>query len=314
MTFVKRARTLFALVTVGLAACTGGAADKTEAYSPPPPLAMVVLVDPSSGQMPAQLHQLADVIRSSAMPNESVVVMMLAPGSHTYTVVRDDSLSAIAAANGVTLAELEGANPQFGPVAGRNWSLIHAGERVTVPDRTAPSPLLLVTRAPAGPSPPLLVRLPVRPDNPTDYQRAQYEHALASANATNASRIAAWKSDAAQAMRPWQDQVVSQLEGKSNAGGAGVMGSAQLSTSMVAGLATLGGLKGHRLMLVLGGDDTVPSLPAGSMSGVDLVVANLANTQSIAAWTAAGQGASATSVSALDSALTQLQLAQTVNK
>src|SRR5207237_9044050 len=104
------------------------------------PLALVALVDPSSGQMPAELQQLANVIRSSASPNEAVVVMMVAPGTRTYVVHGGDSLSSIAISNGLTLRDIEAANPQFGPVAGRNWSVIHPGEHVTVPEQGAPSP------------------------------------------------------------------------------------------------------------------------------------------------------------------------------
>lgn len=312
---MKRARTLAALLTLGVAACTGGAVGKYELYTPPPPLAMVVLVDPS-GQVQTQLQQLEGLIRANATPNEALVVMMLATGSTTYTVNRDDSLSTIAAQHGLTLAELEAANPQYGPLAGRNWSLIHAGERVTIVDPAAPNPLLLVSRAPDGPAPPMLMKIPQRPNNPTDYQKAEYEHALTTATAANDSRIAAWKSAAAATVLPWQTRMVALLENNASPGGYNFAapGGPALAASMAAGLATLAGLPGRRVLLVLGGGDAVPNLAAGSMSGVDLVVANLTDAQSVAAWTNAGKAASATSVNALDSALTQLQLAGIVNK
>jgi hypothetical protein len=46
---------------------------------------------------------------------------------------------------------------------------------------------------------------------------------------------------------------------------------------------------------------------------VNLVIANLSNSNAAAAWTAAASGAGAASVKALDVALTRLQLTQVVN-
>lgn len=316
MKFVKRARTLALALGVGIAACSGGPLSNSISYSPPPPLALVALVDPSSGQMTSELQQLSAVIRTNASPNEAVVVMMLAPGTRTYAVRSGDSLSSIAAANGLTLAEVEAANPQFGPVAGRNWSVIHGGEHVTITDRSAPNPLLLVTRAPAGPPPPMLIRLPVEPQNPTEYQRAQYEHAVTADNATNASRIAEWRASADAALVPWQNAVAAELESKAGVGSivTSSAGGAALSASMSAGLATLAGLSGRRTLLVLGGAEHGPSTFAPrSLAGIALVVANVADPGAAAAWTAAGRDAGAASVNALDPALTQLQLAQVVN-
>ncbi|HSS61498.1 MAG TPA: LysM domain-containing protein [Candidatus Limnocylindrales bacterium] len=313
---MKRARTLVAVLTLGVGACTGGTAGGSVVYSPPPPLALVALVDPSSGQMPAQLQQLEDVIRASASPNEAVVVMMLAPGSRSYAVRPGDSLSLIASANGLTLSEVEAANPQLGPVSGRNWSLIHSGERVTLPDRSAPSPLLLVSKAPAGPPPPALVRLPQQPNNPTDYQKAQYQHAVTAGNATNAARIEAWRASARQALVPWQSQVTAQLESKAGSANSvdGPSGGQAVAASIGAGLVTLAGLSGRRMLLLLGGGGVVPApLAPRSMAGVTVVVANVSDPAAAAAWTAAARNAGAAGVSALDPALTQLQLAQVVN-
>lgn len=42
------------------------------------------------------------------------------------------SLSGIAAANGLSLAAIEGLNPQFGPSGGRNYDLIYPGEQVRI--------------------------------------------------------------------------------------------------------------------------------------------------------------------------------------
>lgn len=316
MKFVKRARTFVVALVVGVAACSGGPLSNSVPYSPPPPLAMVVLVDPSTGQMAPELQQLAGVIQANASPREALVVMMLSPGSRTYTVRPGDSLSSIAATNGLTLPEIEGANPQFGPVAGRNWSVIHSGELVTIADRSAPNPLLLVTRAPAGPTPPMLIRLPAAPQNPTEYQRAQYQHAVAADTATNDARIAAWRANANAALLPWQNAVAAQLESRDGTDGVVTSSTAAraLSASISAGLATLAGLSGRHLLLVLGDAGMGPStLAPRSFAGVALVIANIADPGVAAAWTTAGEEAGAVSVNALDPALTQLQLAQVVN-
>src|ERR1051325_11258380 len=55
-------------------ACSPVARADEETYQPPPALALVVVVDPSSGKVPAQLRQLEDVITAGATPNEAVVV------------------------------------------------------------------------------------------------------------------------------------------------------------------------------------------------------------------------------------------------
>src|SRR5437879_1159655 len=187
MRFVKRARTALAILALSASACgSSGALANTEQYRPPPPLALVVLVDPSSGSMADQLRQLEDVIRASASPNESVVVMMLQTGSARQYVVRPgDSLSSIAAANGLTLSTVEAVNPQFGPVSGRNWSVIHSGQRVTLPDGAARAPLLLATRAPATLAP-----------------RSLVDVTLVIANVSDPQAVAAWKSAGVAAGAP----------------------------------------------------------------------------------------------------------------
>jgi hypothetical protein len=290
----------------------------TEAYKPPPPLALVAILDPSSSRLADQFRQLEDVIRADATPGEAVVVMFMQPSfGQTYTVRPGDSLSSIAAAHGMTLTSLEAANPQLGPLSGRNWKLIHPGERVIVPDGASGDALVLASKAPSGPPPPQLVRLPQRPSNPTDYQRAQYERAVASDDATNESRIAAWRAAAAAAVQPWQQDVVGQLEKKA---GAAVVGSRtpdgpMVAASLVAGLTTLQGLSGRRLLLVMGGADSGPgALAPRSLADVNLVVANLEDPKTAAAWKSAAAGAGAASVNALDPALTRLQLAQLVNR
>src|SRR5579864_4034643 len=195
------------------AACGPATLSNSTQYQPPAALAMVVILDPSPDRMADEIHQLEGVIRSNATPGEALVVMLEQPSfGQTYVVKPGDSLSSIAAAHGLTLAALEAANPQFGPLSGRDWKWIHPAERVTLPNGTAEGSVLLVTRAPSGPPPPQLVRLPHLQSNPTDYQKAEYQRTLASDTATNDARIAQWRAAAAAGIQPWQDQVVAQLE------------------------------------------------------------------------------------------------------
>ena len=308
---------LIGLLAVASAACGQGGLSNSEVYAPPPALALVALVDPSSGRMAEELHQLQDVIRTTATPGEAVVVMILQPSyGQAYTVRPGDSLSSIATAHGLSLASLEAANPQLGPLSGRNWKLIHPSERVIIPDGAAQDALLLVSRAPAGPPPPPLIRLPRAPSNPTDFQRAQYNRTVASDKATNDARIAAWRAEADKALQPWQQQIVDQLGKKAVTAvpGARAPDRQILSASLVAGLTTLQGLQGRRLLLLLGGGETGPGVLAPrTFADINLVIANLSDAKAAAAWTSAGASAGAASVNALDPALTRLQLAQVVN-
>lgn len=302
----------------GLTACTaGGRLADSVTYQPPPPLALVAIVDPTSDSLAAQVSQLGGVIRAAASPGEALVVMLLqARVASVYLVRKNDSLSAIAAANGFTLPELEAANPQFGPLSGRSWGLIYAGEKVTLPDRGAGDPLALVTRAPAGPPLPQLVRLPDAPDNPTDFQKAQYERTVAADKATNDSRIAAWRAGADRAVQPWQAQVAGDLANKLAGRTTSTAASASaLSGTVTQAATTLLGLHGKRTLLILGGGDGGPApMAPRSLAGINVVVANVADAVAGAAWTKAAQDAGASSVIVLDPALTQLQLAQVVNQ
>ena len=300
-------------------ACTaGGRLADSVAYQPPPALALVAIVDPASGQVTDQLRQLGGVIQAGANPGEALVVMLLqARVAGVYAVRKNDSLSAIATANGFTLAELEAANPQFGPVAGRSWGLIYAGEKVVLPEKGALDPLALVTRAPAGPPLPMLVRLPQAPANPTDFQKADYERKLAADKATNDARVAAWRADADRAVQPWQTQVASDL---STRVGVRVVSPAATSGSALTGtitqaVNTLQGLHGRRTLLILGGGDGGPAtLAPRTLDGINVVVANVSDPAAAAAWTKTARDAGAASVTVLDPALTQLQLAQAVNQ
>src|SRR5438874_966251 len=308
---------LIGLLAISSGACGQGGLSSSELYSPPPALAMVALVDPSSGRLADELRQLQDVIRTTASPGEAVVVMILQPSyGQAYVVRSGDSLSKIAAGHGISLAALEAANPQLGPLSGRNWKLIHPNEQVIIPDGASQDALLLVSRAPSGPPPPNLIRLPRAPSNPTDFQRAQYNRTVASDNATNAARIAAWQAEADRSLQPWQQQVVDELAKKAAAPlpGARTPNQQIMAASLVAGLTTLSGLQGRRLLLLLGGGESGPGVLAPrSFADINLVIANLADSKAAAAWTSAGTNAGAASVSALDPALTKLQLAQVVN-
>lgn len=307
-----------ASIAVVAAACGPAALSNSTAYSPPPPLAMVAIIDPSPDRMSTEVHQLEDVIRSNGRPGEAVVVMFAQPSfGQRYTVRPGDSLSSIAAAHGIGLPALESANPQFGPVGGRDWKLIHPGELLTLPNGAAQDPLLLVSKAPAGPPPPQLIRLPSAPKNPTDFQRAQYARTLAADRATNDARIAEWQASVAPSIKTWQDQVTQELEQKAGAQQAPVRRAdgAMLSASVNAGVTTLRGLEGRRLLLVLGAGDNGPGgLQPHSLLGINLIVANLSDSNSVDAWKTAAAGAGAASVNALDVALSQLQLAQLVNQ
>ena len=310
---------LLAVLLFGLVACTaGGRQANSVTYKPPPPLILVAIVDPTSGTLPDQLHQLGGVVRAGASPGEALVVMLMqAHVAGTYVVRRGDSLSSIAGANGLTLAEIEAANPQFGPLSGRNFGLIYQGEKVTLPDRGAQDPLALVSRAPAGPPLPVLLQAPHEPSNPTDFQQAEYNRTVAANKATNDARIAAWRAEAERAVQPWQSQVTATLDAKAGtmATGTATTSGHALSASIILGVTTLQGLQGRRTLLILGGADGGPGAFAPhSLAGIDLVIANVADPAAGNAWTAAGKSAGAASVSVLDVALTQLQLAQVVNQ
>ena len=318
MTSVKRVTGRCALLAFLLlaAACSPSARADETAYKPPPSLALVAVVDPSQGRLPAQIHQLQDVIKAGATPGEAVVVMLLEPSfGTTYVVQKGDSLSSIAASHGLTLSALEAANPQLGPLSGRDWKLIYSGEHVLLPSGSAAGALLLTSKAPSGPPPPALVAVPPAPSNPTDYQRAQHEHAVANATATNQSRIAAWNDAVNQALQPWQADLIAQLDKVAVASTqAHAPDGPMLSASLQAAQITLRGLNGRHVLLVLGGGDSTPSaLPAQSLGGTELIVANLTDAGASTRWQSAAAGCGAVSVTALDAALTQLNLTQVVD-
>jgi hypothetical protein len=132
----------------------------------------------------------------------------------------------------------------------------------------------------------------------------------------SSARIAAWQAEADKSLAPWQQQVVAELAKKAATPLPGVqsLDGKILAASLVAGLTTLQGLTGRRMLLLLGGGESGPgALAPKSFAEVNLVIANLSDSRAAAAWTAAGSNAGAASFNALDPALTQLQLAQVVN-
>jgi LysM repeat protein len=291
-------------------------------FAPPPPLALVAIVDPRPDQAVAELRQLAGVIQAGATPSQALVVSLLAttPAPLTYVVRAGDSLSSIAAAEGVPLTALLGANPQLGPLANRDWNRVYPGDRVTVPAGGGGSPtrLAIVTRAPAGPPAPSLVAAPARPASATTFQDAQYRRALADATETNRQRIAAWRAEAARDVAPWQAQVLGQLDdlarGIATAAPADAVDGEDVSASVQAAANTLAGLPGRRVLLLLAGGrvgDAGAPLPGASLARIHLVVANLPASAG-KSFTAAAAAAGA-AVTQLDPALTELQLPAAVN-
>jgi LysM repeat protein len=291
-------------------------------FTPPPPLALVAIIDPTPEQAAAELRQLAAVIQADATPSQALVVSLLAtaPAPRTHVVRAGESLSSIAGAEGVSLAALQGANPQLGPLANRDWNRVYPGDRVTVPagQGGTPARLAIVTRAPAGPPAPALVAAPTRPANATTFQDAQYQHTLAAASETNQSRIAAWRAEASRRLAPWQAQVLRQLDqlasGIAAAGTVDMVDGQDVNASVQAAANTLAGLPGRRVLLLMAGGrvaDASAPLVGGSLARIHLVIANLPGSAG-ASFTAAAAAAGA-AVTQLDPALTELQLSEVVN-
>jgi len=307
-------------VLAGCGAVPGPAAGGV--FQPPPPLALVAIVDSSPAEGAGELRQLASVIQAGVTPSQALVVSLLAaaPAAHTYVVRTGDSLSAIAGAQGVSLAALQGANPQLGPLANRDWNRVYPGDRITIPaaEGATPARNAIVTRAPAGPPAPALVAAPARPENATSFQDAQYQRALAAASDTNRLRVAAWRSEAARELAPWQAQVIRQLDalasGMDAAGSPDAVDGRAVTASVQAAANTLQGLPGRRVLLMLAGDRVgyagAPA-PDASLARIHLVVANLPASAGTS-FTAAAASAGAT-VTSLDAALTELELPAAVN-
>ena len=305
-----------ALTVIGCGAVPATAPSET--FRPPPPLALVAIVDPSASEAANELRQLGAVIQAGVTPSQTLVVSLLsaAPAAATYVVRGGDSLSSIAAAHGVPLASLQDANPQLGPLAHRDWSRVYPGDRVTVPPSGGglPARNAIVSRAPAGPRPPALVRGPARPANATTFQDAQYRRSAADAEAANRERIASWRAEAARQLRPWQTQVLARLDELARSlDGVAADGAGDVAAAIESAANTLAGLPGRRVLLVLAGGRMSGAGGAASgrsLAGVHVVIANVADPSEAALPGAAAAGATVTT---LDPALTELELAAAVN-
>lgn len=310
-----------AVLLAGLIACdvTGSGAASQVPFAPPEPLSVVAILDRDGDRVTAELQELEAVVEQEPTPSETLVVtrVSVAPVAEQYVLRAGDNLDAVAGAHGLSLATLEAANPQLGPVAGRSWSRVDPGDRVTIPDRRSEALVdnPIVTRAPAGPPPPGLVRAPQRPGSPTSFQLAQYQHALAAAQATNRARVDAWRAAVRRDLAPWRAQVVGEIRAAaSRPSGPADAAGVDLGASIRAAATTLGGLPGRRVMLVLGpGRDGPPGagMGSGDLAGIHLVVADLTGPAG-PVWASAAEAAGAPSVTTLDPALTRLQLAASV--
>src|SRR5439155_1536253 len=129
-----------------------------------------------------------------------------------------------------------------------------------------------------------------RSRNATNLQDAHYRGSLAGARSINRERVAAWQAAVARALLPWQAQVITQLQRIATRGQS--VGTPDLSASIQAAVTTLGGLAGRRVLLLLGPGPSGPpaaAMPRGSLVGVHLVVANLADPNAAAAEVEAGR-------------------------
>jgi hypothetical protein len=159
------------------------------------------------------------------------------------------------------------------------------------------------------------VRSPARPANATTFQDAQYRRLRDAAEATNRARVDAWRAEAARRLRPWQAQVLSQLQDLSrrlDGAAAQSMGDG-VAAAVQSAVNTLTGLPGRRVLLLLAGarirsaaDVTLDRSPAG----IHLVAANVPDAGASMLTGAAGPGMT---VTALGAALTELELAAAVN-
>src|SRR5437879_2999037 len=121
-THVHRGLLLVALVLTACGAIGPGGTEP-QTFVPPPPLSLVAIVDPSANQIAGECQQLAEVVRAGATPSETLVLNPVSSAPlATYVVRKGDTLNSIARSQGLSLATLEAANPQLGPVAHRDWN------------------------------------------------------------------------------------------------------------------------------------------------------------------------------------------------
>ena len=78
---------LAGILALTSAACARGGVSDAQMYSPPPPLSLVAILDPSPDRLAGELHQLQAVVSANATPGEALVVMFLEPSfGATYVV------------------------------------------------------------------------------------------------------------------------------------------------------------------------------------------------------------------------------------
>jgi LysM repeat protein len=271
-------------------------------------------------------RQLGDVVRDRVFPSEAVIAVGVArnaqggPGVSIQMVQEGDSLTRIAAAHGVTLADLESANQALGPAGGRDWNLIHPGERVSVPGSpTVQLRTFTNSRLPGGPPPPPLIVSPSCSDGDTSYVQKRCHDQATSDARTNAERVRAWSATAAARVGPARADLLRQLRDIASQVAPNdepvAAGRGQAFSDAVEIAATnLAQLPAPRVLLLAAIDDGErPALQKGELDGINAVVTGPSTPAARTWWEAAGMGAGARSVHVLDATLTQQLLAQTVN-
>lgn len=299
-------------------AAINGAAQRR--YVPPTRTVYETALDQVEGA-----RQLADVLRAGALPSEAVIGVGVArmaqggPGVSIHMVQRGETLTGIASALGVTLAALEAANPALGPAGGRDWNLIHPGERLSIPGSSAIQFTTFVNaRLPAGPPAPRLVVPPTCSSDETSYVQQQCTTQANKDAQVNTGRIAAWSAAANAQVGPVLAAVLRTLAdvaaqvAPNQAPVAAGRGQAFTDAVEIAAI-NLGQLPGPRVLLLAALDDSEPALQQGELDGIDLVVTGPSTPAAQAWWTSAARGAGARSVRVLDPVLTQQALPGIVN-
>jgi hypothetical protein len=187
-------------------------------------------------------------------------------------------------------------------------------------DPTAPDQDVVADRAPSGPAPPVLVKLPRAPGSgATPYLVAQYQHRLAAMQTINRGKETSWRHTLMEVATGWRQREAARLrtlEASSDLREEDLVGEDYDIAGALAHAATvLAGLPGERVLVLLGGAGSgPPQAGIGRLTGIQLVIANLADGPAADEWRAAATGAGVAGVFTLDSTLTDLKLAQTVNE
>jgi LysM repeat protein len=289
-------------------------------YQPPTRTVYETTLDQAEGA-----SQLADVLRAGALPSEAVVGVGVArmaqggPGVTIHMVKQGETLTSVAAAHGVTLAALEAANPAFGPASGRDWNLIHPGERLSIPGSSAIQFTPFVnSRLPAGPPPPLLRVPPTCSGDDTSYVYQQCTTRAKQDDDVNSGRIATWSAAANAQLGPalaavlrTLDDLSAQVAPSQDPVAAGR--SQAFAQAVEIAAINLAQLPSPRVLLLAALDDSQPALQQGELDGIDLVVTGPSTPAALEWWTSAARGAGARSVHVLDPILTHQALPGIVN-